>query len=125
MKPDAPKQKAIVEQAEALEDKIQKSLRDLRVAARITARARNDADRIEKNSGSDQLNLEAFVTGSKEAANWISILRVGTCGLFILGAVVPLFLVRRGRRHGRAEQARKCPRCLNKDTLDYKILFIR
>jgi hypothetical protein len=40
-----------------------------------------------------------------------------TCGLLLLGLVVPLNLVRWRRRRTLREESRKCPRCLKKDTL--------
>jgi len=119
MEPDTPKFKRIVEQAEASEAKIQESFQELRVAARVAARALNDAELTKKKLTNEVSALNGFVLGSKGKANSVSLIRLVTCGLFILAAVVPISLVRRGRRRERHEQARKCPRCLNKDTLDF------
>jgi hypothetical protein len=112
-------QKKIVELAEQLEERVQRGYRDVRVAARLTARALSEADRIEKKLKSAQSDLEAFVVLSRGTASMQSLLRIGTSLLFILAAVVPFSLVRRRRRRERFEQSRKCPRCLNKDTLDF------
>ncbi len=78
-----------------------------------------EAERIEKKLKSDQADLETFVVGSRGKASMQSLFRIGTSTLFILAAVVPFALVRRRRRHDQSEQGRKCPRCLNKDTLDF------
>ncbi len=112
-------QKKIVDQAEQFEEKVQRAYRDLRVAARMTARAIAEAEGIEKKLERDQSDLEAFVVGSRGTASKLGLLRIGTSILFVLAAVVPFSLVRRRRRRERLEQSRKCPRCLNKDTLDF------
>ena len=112
-------QKKIVDQAEQFEEKVQRAYRDLRAATRMTARAISEAERIEKKLERDQSDLEAFVVGSRGTASKLGLLRIGTSLLFVLAAVVPFSLVRRRRRRERLEQSRKCPRCLNKDTLDF------
>jgi hypothetical protein len=119
MKPDTQRQKALVDQAEATEATIQRKFRDVRVAARVTSLALGDAERIEKQLKSLEDRLASFVLGSRDGARSISLVRLGSCGLFILCAAIPLLFVRRRRRRDRSEQARKCPRCLNKDTLDF------
>ena len=119
LKPETARQKAIVEHAEAVEAQVQKSFRDVRVAARVTSSALEEADRLEAHLKSEHRKLQFFLVGSKDTALRISLIRLGACGLFIFAALVPLALVRRRYRKDRVEQSRICPRCLNKDTLDF------
>jgi hypothetical protein len=112
-------QKSIVAHAAEVERKVQEGFRDLRIKARATDRVLKDADRIDADRKSDANKLQVFISSSRKEATRNSMIRLGTCGAFLLSAIVPLALVRRGRRHEQTEQSRKCPRCLNKDTLDF------
>ena len=117
--PETDGQKKVVEQAQALEALIQQKFRDIRVAARFTALALDGSERALKQLKDDQSELEAFVVGSRGTARGQSLFRIGACTAFMLATVVPLSLIRRRRRRERVDQSRKCPRCLNKDTLDF------
>ncbi len=119
LKPESAEQKSEVERAEDVEAKVQKSFQKLRVAARITALSIKEAALIDARRKDDASKLETFLIVSRGEAQRNSLIRLGACGLFMLAAIVPLTLVRRGRRHENIEQSRKCPRCLNKDTLDF------
>jgi hypothetical protein len=119
LKPETEEQKKAVKVAEALERDVQKSFREIRVLARITSRELEGAKQTEKELERGQADLQAFVMGSRGEASLQSLLRIGACVLFVLAAVVPLSLVRLRRRRERDLQSRKCPRCLNKDTLDF------
>jgi Double-GTPase 2 len=119
LKPETEEQKNLVKVAEALERDVQKSFREIRVLARITSRELELATQTEKELERGQSDLQAFVMGSRGQASLQSLIRIAACVLFILAAVVPLSLVRQRRRRERDLQSRKCPRCLNKDTLDF------
>ncbi len=119
LKPETDGQKKIVEQSEALEGLVQQRFREIRVSARIALRALAGSEKALKELKEDQSELEAFVVGSRGTARGQSIVRIGASTAFMLAAVVPLALVRSRRRRERNEQSRKCPRCLNKDTLDF------
>ena len=119
LRPETEKEKKHVAEAEARAEKIQKSFRELRISARITAGALKEAEQTEKELASEQSGLDGFVVGTRETAFRQGLIRIGASLLFILGAVVPFSLVRRRRRRERIEQSRKCPRCLNKDTLEF------
>ncbi len=98
---------------------MQELFQKIRIAARINLRTAAEAQQMEGKLKNDTAQLESFAIGSRSKARNFSLARLATCGAFILAAAVPLLLVRRNRRRERDEQSRKCPRCLNKDTLEY------
>jgi len=119
LQPEDSRQKGIVARAESVEAKVQERFRDIRISARTTINALKEAKLIEDDVKTKSLDISGFLIGSQKDARNISLIRLAVAGLFMLGALVPLSLVRRRHRKERIEQARMCPRCLNKDTLDF------
>ncbi len=119
LRPVDASEKRAVERIESIEAQVQEQFRKVRVAARLTARVAAEARRLDKKRKDDEIGLEASVLGRKDRALTAGLIRIGACGLFTLALVVPMTLVRRSRRRERDEQSRLCPRCLNKDTLDF------
>ena len=110
-------QKELVARAEKIEAGIQDQFQKVRVSARIVSSAIQDAERLASQLEKDSKDLDVWVGMSGGQVKSISILSLVACGLFILVAVVPLVRVRRRRRVQLSEESRKCPRCLNLDTL--------
>lgn len=119
LKPDEkdPLQKEAADQADRIEKRIQEDFFRIRVQARIAAMAAAKAEQLEAQIKGDEDQLKSKVIGKTTSAIQAGLIRMGTCGLFILAVVVPLTRVRRNHRRERDEQSRICPRCLNKDTL--------
>jgi hypothetical protein len=118
LKPDTPFQDSLVKAAEQLEAQVQEQFQKIRIAARVNSLAVSEAERIEEQLKNDSIRLTSFVIVSRDKARYVSLARLGSCCLFILAAVIPLTRVRRRRRRERDDQSRKCPRCLNKGTLE-------
>ncbi len=119
LKPENRDQKELVDRVEAIEKGFQGQFQNLRVSARIASRVVEDTERLETHLKTDTIKLQGFVVGGSDHARTLSLVRLVTCGFFILAAIVPLTSIRRRRRRELNEESRKCPRCLNLDTLDF------